>query len=97
MKTISHQEFLDFIFAQPREREINMGQNIAYPEDCGCMMVHYGREKGLKGKILCGFRDISESGKIGAFLLEESITNYFPINDWGKYTYGEIQDYIRGK
>jgi hypothetical protein len=97
-KKVSHQEFLNFIFSQPREREINMGQNMAYPDDCGCMMVHYGRANGLEGLIVCGFRDIGESGEeIGTFSLEKSIKNYFPTNDWGRYTYGEIQDFCSKK
>ena len=100
MQTISHQEFLTFIFSQPRDRLVNMNQSFARDGDCGCMMVQLGRERGFIGNILAGF--VSCNDKQGhRLVLENDVTVYFPkraeTGGWRVYTYGEIQDYLTEK
>ena len=42
------EKFIDFVLAQPDDRPISMA-DIASNEDCGCVMVHFGKEVlGLK-------------------------------------------------
>lgn len=101
MKTeiISHQEFLDFIFSQPRERKINMAENVVDNDsDCGCMMVHFARHKGLTGDICAGYRSIVLAGEEDdRFVLERAIMYYFPHHRNGfciHLTYGEVQDFL---
>lgn len=104
MKTeiVYHQEFLDFIFSQPREREINMAENVVTNDsDCGCMMVHFARNKGLTGGIHAGYYSISlAEDEEDRFVLDREIKYYFPHHRNGfaiHLTYGEVQDFLTEK
>lgn len=55
MKTLEQ-----FVNEQPDERPINFSQARVDDEDCGCLLVHYGREHGLKGRLECGYAQVSE-------------------------------------
>lgn len=47
MITVTKESFQDWIRKQPDERPVDMGQNYC-DEPCGCVMVHYGKDKGWK-------------------------------------------------
>lgn len=55
MKTIEQ-----FISEQPDERPINFMQDDVSEEDCGCLLIHWGRENGLKGKLSAGMTEVWE-------------------------------------
>lgn len=92
---VSHQEIIDFIFSQPREKEIFMWESIANnDETCGCLLVQLARHKGVKGRITAGFNTFGN--QIKEFRLEKSLREYVPF--FGeRLTYGELQDYLIGK
>jgi hypothetical protein len=56
MITIPQQEFLDWCFAQPDTRRVNLNQDIR-SHDCGCAMVQFGieREIDFVGVGFCRF------------------------------------------
>lgn len=94
---ITHTEFKKFIFSQPRDRRVNMLENVVeHDDECGCMMVQYARNKGLKGIISAGFHEISVDG-IFQFKLNKPITEYFPFGSHvfdTELSYGEVQDFL---
>lgn len=97
MKTISHQEFLNFIFSQPRDRKINMQENVADDSQCGCMMIHLARNKGLSGLLCAGYQGIGHSDGENEIILDRNIITYFPHEKNGfdiSTTYGDVQDYL---
>lgn len=50
MKTLE-----EFINEQPDERPVDFNEPRARQEDCGCVLIHYGREVlGLRGTLLAG-------------------------------------------
>ena len=49
-------EMIEFIKAQPDDREIRMDQNVDDGSCVGCLMVHFAREKGLK-RTECAFKE----------------------------------------
>ena len=44
MITVTKQEIIDFVFAQPDDRPVNMRESRINKEECGCVMVHYWSE-----------------------------------------------------
>jgi hypothetical protein len=95
---VSHSEFLNFIFSQPRDKMVDMSQGIGNDDMCGCLMVQFARSKGMVGNIHCGYQTI-ETNRTPKFKLEKPIFHYFPRNckGWDSYNYGEIQDYLGSK
>lgn len=98
MKIIPHQEFLNFIFSQPRERKIEMSENfVENDSDCGCMMIHLARNNGLSGMICADFVEVWPGDGGNTLTLEKGIKDYFPYEINGfeiSLTYGEVQDYL---
>lgn len=99
MQKITHEEFLNFIFAQPRERKIIMSENVVLDDSaCGCMMIHFARNKGLTGGICAGFISISRlEEEESEFVFTKEIKEYFPYEKNGfciSLTYGDVQDYL---
>jgi len=90
---IGEQEIIDFVFAQPRERRVNMGEPFS-DNSCGCVMVHYGKEKiGLKEYFSCSSLYIGEEHAI------DSSCGIFRLLDVTSrnYNYGQIQDILTEK
>ena len=61
MITVTKQQIVDFINAQPASRRVNMSQNYSY-ESCGCVMVHYGKDVLKLDNFGCGFNRWHISG-----------------------------------
>ena len=48
MKTFEKQEVIDFIMSQPDDRQVNMLQGYNDSFCVGCLLVQFGREKGIE-------------------------------------------------
>ncbi len=44
MITLTKQQVIDFINSQPDDRKVEMENNVAQPDSCGCVMIHLGRK-----------------------------------------------------
>ena len=54
MKKVTTQEIVDFIFAQPRDRKVEM-KEASSCDSCGCLMVQYGKEElKIEESFVCG-------------------------------------------
>lgn len=102
MKTITDQEIVDFIKAQPDDRPVRMGQ-CESSNSCGCIMVHYGREVlHIEEPFICGediFRIASRPLKRPA-RLERSIFHFFNNNrtehdEMLNLTYGSLKRQLK--
>jgi hypothetical protein len=60
MKTFTFSEFKDWILGQPDDAPINMRNSINTPENCGCLLIQFGRTKGLSFHG-CGFNILNDS------------------------------------
>jgi len=92
-KTISQKEIINFVFGQPRERRVEMGE-FRSNSQCGCVMVQYGKEiLGLKEYFSCG------SGSIGGEYSIDGPHGIFTLLGIGSnsYSYGEIQDILTAR
>jgi hypothetical protein len=58
MKTITIEEMRAYILAQPDDKPVRM-REFTSEHNCGCLMVHYGRD-------VLGFRDFS-CGAVGFY------------------------------
>jgi hypothetical protein len=87
---ISKQQIVNFIKAQPADRPVNM-QEAGSSCECGCIMVHYGKEVlGLKEVFFCGRTIIGPKDQ-----LDTDIGDIIPMWMWGGITtYGDIQVWI---
>lgn len=52
MKTVTIQEMVDYIMAQPPDRKVNWGENLSIHE-CGCLMIQFARDNNIPA-IECG-------------------------------------------
>ena len=94
---VTKQQMIDYIFAQPDERRVNFSQNY-FHNDCGCVMVHYGKDNGVKFHG-CGFQ-AWEGFRGGKQLqLEDDVTfmSFCPKGESDQYTYGDIKEFLRQK
>lgn len=103
MIKIKIQDLVDFIFAQPDDRRVDMMKNYS-DEACGCIMVHFGKEKLGLIDFSCGVRSWQSKYGIGAtppFAGIEDvgfhIIYYFGIPDYEEYSYGEIKGFLAKK
>ena len=73
---VKKQEIKEFVFAQPDDRKVDMGQN--YPrESCGCVLVHYGKHQEWKFDS-CGFNTWCRNGRTVFDLEVDSVFQVFP-------------------
>lgn len=105
MKEVTTKEFLEFIFSQPRDKEVNMDQYESQ-DSCGCLAVQYTKKNFPHlTEFSCSGDDVSKID-INYSLrphwrlsgLPEIRTNFFsfvPNNSIDIYTYGELQDYLK--
>lgn len=99
MKKITKQEVIDFIKSQPNDREVNM-QGSNSDHECGCVMVHYGKDVLNMGNVSCGYYDFISFSEDGSghsvdATLEESIDSIVGDSVWrqkGEITYGEVKE-----
>ena len=93
MVTVTRQDMVEFIQAQPDDRKVDFAD--AFKDDeCGCVMVHYGREKGLDFND-CGINTWHSGGKVSAKLETGVLFKDFrPENVINECTYGEIKKHL---
>jgi hypothetical protein len=79
MFKVNKEEFAQYVIDQPDDRPVNFGESY-YEDDCGCLMVHFGKDKGWvfndAGKV--SWR--GESGKPFAELVDCNFRSFFPDN-----------------
>jgi len=91
-KVVTKQEIVDYVFSQPREREVKMKENFS-KEGCGCVMVQYGKERlGMKN-FECGFASWNSkyNEETKAEIEFGTGVGFLGVNFYEEYTYGEIQ------
>lgn len=57
---LTMQTLIDFITKQPDDRQIEMGE-AGSGHECGCMLVHFGREQLKWDRFHCGMQSIEEA------------------------------------
>lgn len=85
--TVTQQQFEDFIMSQDDNREIDM-KEVDCEANCGCIMIHYGKEKLNINSFQCSFSEFSverenilspvakfENSFISSFIVECSAEN----------------------
>ena len=92
MRLISDKEFIDFIFSQPKEKEVKMKEHYS-KDPCGCLMVQYGRTF-TQENFYCGFSFMAiEGSSQDLATLNRSIFEYTSIDKPPK-NYGEAQEFL---
>lgn len=85
---VTTKEILDFIDGQPDDRPVNLNENDS-TDECGCVMVHYGKEVLGLEDFVCGFR------RIGDFIdLEQLINKIVDFDGIRPKNYGELKKRI---
>lgn len=97
MKSFKFQEVLDFILNQPDEKELDFSHPIN-DDKCGCLMVQFGVEKGIKfssvnyqgDKFLDDYQD--------AVAIIEDMPEYDVItifNDGDPNNFGALKNFVK--
>lgn len=91
MRTVTKQELIDFVDAQPDDRPVDFNQFYSI-EDCGCLMVHFGKEVlKLKGRFSCDNTRWIVEGNVLAHLQGENFIFYNIVSDPQVKTYGKLK------
>lgn len=96
MIKVTEKEMIDFIMAQPRDRPLNMYDNYAN-DKCGCVMVHYGQEKGFDFHG-CGCNAWEKLDKANNSIIVAKLANnrlYYDFVKGSTKSYGEAQDKLK--
>lgn len=96
MIEVTEKEMIDFIMAQPRDRPLNMYDNYAN-DKCGCVMVHYGQEKGFDFHG-CGCNAWEKLDKANNSIIVAKLANnrlYYDFVKGSTKSYGEAQDKLK--
>ncbi len=99
MKKFKFQEVINFIKKTPDDTPIDFG-NPNNNENCGCLMVQFGRSKGLKFSA-CNYKGDAFYGVFPDYVAEikdfpyKNVINYFN-GDHAK-TFGEVKAYLKQK
>lgn len=104
---VTKQQLLDFVNTQSDDRPIDFNQNESF-EECGCLMVHYGKEVLCKSLFTCDnsrwWELVSKDGLTKAnfskgpiAILEKDYLIFFDIvrNSLSIKTYGELKKNLR--
>lgn len=92
---VTKQQMIDYIFSQPDDRRVNFRENWAN-QDCGCVMVHYGKDNGFEF-VGCGTMNWENwKGKAEAEI--DVPYGFFQPDAWksgrDEFTYREIKGYL---
>lgn len=103
MITVTKQELVDWINAQPTDRPVNMSENYSRYET-GCVMVQYGKEVLQEDDFGCGFFCWEKNKPDGDrfAIIERNVDIYCVLSQnlsvqhqlRGVKTFGEIQKLI---
>lgn len=101
MKIVETKDILEFVMAQPDDRPVDMGNNVANAK-CGCVMIDYGREVLGFEEFACGYsaweKVDSDNRHIAKIKGEQSIFDLLNISAHRSVkTYGEIKQKINEK
>ena len=98
MKTFKFQEVIDFIKKQPDETPVDFGESNNTPDECCCLMVQFGRSKGLE------FSSTNYKGDAfyGVFPDYVAVIEDFPSTNVIDYfdgnnaeTFAEVKDWLK--
>ncbi len=95
MIKVTKQQMINYIFAQPDDRMVNFSENLTN-QDCGCVMVHYGKDNDLKFNG-CGFARWEYGGRCIAAMEDCRFNQFQPSEDRDEYTYSELKEFLRQK
>jgi hypothetical protein len=94
-KKVTFQKLVDFVNSQPDDRPINFSQN-SFHENCGCLMVHYGKFVGVIGER-CSFTSVVDYNGEELVKFDESCSNlvtncvlYYSVSN-----YKELKDLVQ--
>ena len=91
MITVTKQELIDFVDAQPDDRHIDF-QQFYSTEDCGCLMIHFGKEVlNIKGRFYCDNSRWMGANHALAHLHGENLIFYNIVSNSQVKTYGELK------
>jgi hypothetical protein len=94
-KIVTHKEMVDFINSQPDDRIVNFNE-IDFDSECGCVMLHYFKDKEFIPLKFCKGLGVSTFNDKEHHALEESYLTYIPVSIEPKtiFTYKELKEYI---
>lgn len=96
-QSVTRQDMVDSIMAQPDEREVDFDQTRINSE-CGCVMVHYGKAKGFQF-YSCGYNFwLASSENGGVFrsaILEGSFNRFIPPGPGMRFTYAQLKEHCK--
>lgn len=98
MTTVTRQEFIDWIMAQPDDKMVNM-RDCVVNDECGCVMVQYGLEKfGYDSFVHCTGREwLDKTAEalfpaIAKFAPEFDIYDLLNLDEWRSIsTYEDVK------
>ena len=99
MIEVTQKDIVDFIFSQPDDKVADLSQNLC-EEECGCLMVHYGRAQNWEFLGCSFFGWVDEEGHyIAKFTSADRLGYYLPkgVHIHEKVTYGELKGGIMQK
>jgi hypothetical protein len=100
MRIVTTQEFIEFIFAQPLEREVNMNEfNSSF--ECGCLAAQYTKANFPDQWFTCGMVYVRD-GENESIIWKLS-DNYewarsflhFAPNKASRVTYAEVREHLK--
>ena len=92
---VSKQEFLDFIMAQPPDREYDYDESTDVGTTCGCPMVQYGKEKLNIYNFQCTAHIWDGVGMDTISMDSFMISDIIPTVLRGRFSYGQLQTAYR--
>jgi hypothetical protein len=99
MKKFKFQEVIDFIKKTPDETPVDFG-NSTNDSECGCLMVQFGRSKGLKFSA-CNYKGDAFYGVYPDYVAEiedfPSMNVIEHFNGDHAKTFGEVKEYLKQK
>jgi len=100
MRIVTTQEFIEFIFAQPLDKKVNMGEfHSSY--ECGCLAAQYTRANFADQLFTCRMVTVIEC------VNERTLWKIKDENEWGRsflnfapnkaseITYTEVQEHLK--
>lgn len=94
---VTRQDMVDFIMAQPDEREVDFDQT-RIRDECGCLMVQYGKANGFRF-YRCGPASwvvpAEYGGGFAATLTQGTFAQFVPVGPGMRFTYAEVKQHCK--
>lgn len=101
MRIVTTQEFIEFIFAQPLDRKVNMGEfNSSY--ECGCLAAQFTKVNFPDQWFSCGMVRVRDGNRNVLWQVSDqtewgrSFLNFAP-DKASEITYSEIREFLKTK